>query len=170
MTDFAYQQRTDRYIALINRHERLLFWLCYRHARYRRELTLDCQQDVLTRLWVTLDSLPVTSSLRQEKAWVRWQARSVLSNLRRDAKPKALPLSAAGPLPDDDSRHEARELLDELMAYLAEEDRSLLQRQLEGYSVVEIAATLGVTPHAVAQRLLRARLRLRQVYEKLYNN
>lgn len=170
MTNSAYQQRTDRYIALITRHKNLLFWLCCRSARFRRQQALDYHQDVLQRLWYSLDTLPVNASLGREKAWVRLQVRSVLFAQRRDEPPPTLPLNAAAGLADDDRQHEARELLDELMAYLRDDDRQLLQQQLDGYTAAEMAVDLRVTPHAVELRLARIRKRLRQIYEKLYNN
>lgn len=169
MTDTEYLQRTDRYLALIESHKNTIFWLCFRYARFRRDRTLDYQQDVLERLWRTLDTLPPDSSHASEQAWVRMQARSALGARLRDIPPsQPLPLDAVKELPVDNRQQEYRELLDELMVHLPAADHYLLLQQCRGYSADELARELGITPDAVHQRLTRARQRLRKIYEQLY--
>lgn len=61
-------------------------------------------------------------------------------------------------------RHEVRQLLDQALQQLDEKHRLVfLLRDVEGLSVKEAAAALGVTEANVKVRLLRARLRLREL-------
>lgn len=165
MTGNRYDQRTDHYIQLIQRQEGVIFWVCYFSSRFRKDKVVDYQQDVLERLWRTLDTLPEDSSPAAERAWVRMQARSAIGAQQRHEHP-TLPIDDYDP-PDDDSARECRELLDEYMAYLPDDDRHLLEQQLSGYSAEELAAELGITTEAVFQRLSRARRRLRTIRQQL---
>jgi hypothetical protein len=71
----------------------------------------------------------------EEKAWVEWQTRHVLSHSR---KPRDMEHNLPE-LPDDDTAAEAerRTLVADLMAQLQDEDRQLMQMRLEGYSADE---------------------------------
>ncbi len=167
----SYRQRTDRYIELMKRQEKVIFWLCCRYARFRRDRSLDLMQDVRERIWRTLDHLAVDASPDQERAWVRWQTRSVLDRHRRHAALPTAPLDQADDVADAelDRETERQELLDELMAFLPPDDRRLLQRQLQGYSAQEIAAELHLSAHTVQNRLSLARQRLSQIYTQINN-
>ncbi|MCR5445822.1 MAG: sigma-70 family RNA polymerase sigma factor [Bacteroidales bacterium] len=162
------QQRDERYLDLIERYQDPIFWLCYRRASFRRQLAFDYQQEVRLRIYTSLDTLSPDATPRQEHAWVVSQARSVLSNLARHEHP-TLPLGAAGLLVDHDAQREARETIDELMAYLPDDERLLLTQQLEGYSVDEIASGLHLPEPAVRKRISRAKQHLRDIYNRLYN-
>lgn len=60
-------------------------------------------------------------------------------------------------------RHETQRLLDDALAHLDEKHRTVfLLRDVEGLSVAETAAALGLTESNVKMRLLRARLQLRE--------
>lgn len=157
-----------RYLSLIERHQDLIFWRCYRHARYRRQQAFDYQQEVRLRIYVSLGTLWPDANEHEERAWVKLQIRSVLSNLRC-VEHSDLPLEAADQVPDSDEQRENRELLDDLLAYLADDDRQLLQWTLDGYSGVEIADRLGIDINTAYKRISRAKQRMVGVYKRLYN-
>jgi RNA polymerase sigma-70 factor (ECF subfamily) len=71
---------------------------------------------------------------------------------------------AFGTRPDDDpiKLMEAREKLDRLLAPLSNQDRLLLiLREIEGFSIPELAEIFGFNPNTLKVRLFRARLRVK---------
>ena len=83
------------------------------------------------RIYISLGTLRPDASVHEERAWLKLQIRSVLSNLRCVER-SDLPLETAGQVAARDDRREARELIDDLLAHLADDDRQLLQWQLDG--------------------------------------
>lgn len=169
LTEVHTPEYVGRYLSLIERYQDLIFWRCYRHARFRRQQAFDYQQEVRLRIYVSLGTLRPDASVHEERAWVKLQIRSVLSNLGC-SEHTDLPLEAAGQVADCDEQREARELIDELLAYLAVDDRQLLQWQLDGYSGAEIALRLGIDIDTAYKRISRAKRRMKEVYERLYND
>lgn len=74
-------------------------------------------------------------------------------------------VSAGRPPVDANSRAETRELLDRLLATLPEQDQQLLVlKEMEGFSVQELAEILHLNVNTVKVRLFRARGRIMDVY------
>ena len=170
MTDEAYRQRVNSYLALLGRHQGILLWLCLRYARFRKYLALDYMQDVNERIWRTFDELRADASAGEERSWVAFQAHSVLSNHLRRRRPPLVPLDALGDLADDSlQRQEEVELIDELLSHLPDDDRQLLLDYSYGIPTEKMASDRGIRPEALRQRLTAARRRFRAVYDKLYN-
>ncbi|MGA7916298.1 MAG: sigma-70 region 4 domain-containing protein, partial [Candidatus Acidiferrales bacterium] len=64
-------------------------------------------------------------------------------------------------------RAEARDLLERMMEKLPEQDRELLfLKEVEGFSVQELAEILELNVNTVKVRLFRARARLMDVYRR----
>ncbi len=69
---------------------------------------------------------------------------------------------------DPERRASLRDLVERLFARLPGEDRMLLTlREVEGFSVEEIAATLKLNENTVKVRLFRARQRLLEAYRRM---
>lgn len=139
----------------------------------------DVVQQTFLSLIEHIDSFRGESSVA---AWVlRIATNHALKVLRKRRGLPTVPLDAGGPdqatdLPhpeyiadwrDDPAdlagRHEVRELLDRAAAELDDKYRVVfVLRDVEGLSVKETAAALGLTESAVKVRLLRARLQLRE--------
>src|SRR5579864_6921527 len=76
-------------------------------------------------------------------------------------------VSAERPPVDANSRAETRELLDRLLATLPEQDQQLLVlKEMEGFSVQELAEILQLNVNTVKVRLFRARGRIMDVYRR----
>ncbi len=74
-------------------------------------------------------------------------------------------VSADGPPVDANSRAETRELLDRMLDTLPEQDQQLLVlKEMEGFSVQELAEILHLNVNTVKVRLFRARGRIMDVY------
>jgi RNA polymerase sigma-70 factor (ECF subfamily) len=64
-------------------------------------------------------------------------------------------------------RAEARDLLERMMEKLPQQDRELLiLKEVEGFSVQELAEILELNVNTVKVRLFRARARLMEVYRR----
>lgn len=146
------------YTALLCRHRRLVWTLCWARARGDLERCRDLVQDVSLSLWEHYGKLRPEASALEERAWVVWHTRSVLNHHHRRPTPVLVPL------PTDLSSEEdsCKETLDELLDRLNNTDRQLVQLRLEGYTADEIAEKTGLKRDAVYQRLHRIIERLRK--------
>lgn len=154
--------REDSYQALLKRHGWLVWRRCWLRARGDRERCRDLMQEVFIGLWLRFDSLRPGCSVAEERAWVRWVTRSVLDHQgrRQQAETVALTPELEDTLaePADESLSEQ---LDDYLATLSDDDRRLMQMQLDGYCADEIAAQMGIARDAVYQRIHRAVARMR---------
>ena len=79
-------------------------------------------------------------------------------------------VSADRPPESSSARAEAREILERMLAALPEQDRQLLVlKEMEGFSVQELAEILNLNVNTVKVRLFRARGRIMDVYRRRMN-
>lgn len=165
---------------LITRHERQIYSLAYRILQNPPDAEDVTQQAFLS----AVENL---AKFREEASFATWLYRiatfAALKVIRKRQGLATVSLEAATePYDDYDSiphpeyiadwkqspeqlvtRHETRRLLDEALAKLTEKHRLVfLLRDVEGLSVTETAAALGLSESNVKMRLLRARLQLRE--------
>lgn len=114
-------------------------------------------------LWENYDKLRPESTPREERAWVRWQTRSVFYRMQRQHHVETQPLTdrMAATLVDEDSR-QAKEDLEELMATLSPDEQRMVRLQMEGYQANEIASIMGLKRNAVYQRMHRIVVKARR--------
>ena len=145
----------------LSTYSALIWSMCRDAACGDSELCRDLFQEVSIRLWLHISELDMNAKPYQQKAWVEWQVRHVLSHSR---KPREMEHNLPE-LPDDDTAAEAerRTLVADLMAQLQDEDRQLMQMRLEGYSADEIAQATGLKRDAVYQRIHRIVARMRKM-------
>jgi RNA polymerase sigma factor (sigma-70 family) len=146
---------------LLRTYAALIWSMCRDASHGDAERCRDLFQDVSVRLWLHIGELRKDAKHHEEKAWVEWQARHVLSHSR---KPHELE-HVLPELSDDDDAAEAerRTLVADLMAQLQPEDRRLVQMHIEGYSTGEIAERMGLKRDAVYQRMHRIVARMRKL-------
>ena len=165
---------------LVSRHERRVFTLALRILQNPHDAEDVSQQALLN----ALEGLP---GFRGEASFATWLSRiatfAALKILRKRRGLDTVSLEeATEPREDYDSiphpeyiadwkesperlveRNETRRLLDEALGQLDEKHRLVfLLRDVEGLSVRETAAALGLSTANVKVRLLRARLQLRE--------
>lgn len=159
MTD-ELEQLHAFYTALVRRNAPLIRWLCLRQADGDNALCNDLVQEVLLGLWLHLDSYRREVP---ERVWVIWKTRTILYDYRRHRlpPPERLAYEVADSLAEE--IFHARESLDELTAYLTDEERALVQRQLDGYNIAEIAGQMGLTTNAVYKRMHHVIKKLRKI-------
>ncbi|MEI7955761.1 MAG: sigma-70 family RNA polymerase sigma factor [Verrucomicrobiota bacterium] len=166
---------------LANRHEKRVYSLALRMMRHEQDA-----QDVTQQAF--LSALEHLDGFRGEAEFSTWLMRiathAALKLIRKRDGLDTVSLEAATESTDDDepiphpeyiadwrhspeelvARNETRRLLDEALVQLDEKHRLVfLLRDVEGMSVKEAAASLGLSEANVKVRLLRARLQLREL-------
>jgi RNA polymerase sigma-70 factor (ECF subfamily) len=164
---------------LIRRHQQRVFGLVSGILR-RREDVEDVVQQVFLKVFVSLKRFD------QRAAFSTWLYKiSVNECWDYLRKKKVRPLvyeadlseeqvsrldgvvSADQPKASSSDRAEARDLLERMMEKLPEQDRELLVlKEVEGFSVQELAEILELNVNTVKVRLFRARARLMDVYRR----
>jgi RNA polymerase sigma-70 factor, ECF subfamily len=164
---------------LIRRHQQRVFGLVSGILR-RREDVEDVVQQVFLKVFVSLRRFDHRSAF---STWLyKISVNECWDYLR---KKKVRPLvyeadlseeqvsrldgivSADRPTESSTSRTEARDLLERMMERLPEQDRQLLiLKEVEGFSVQELAEILDLNVNTVKVRLFRSRARLMDVYHK----
>ncbi|MFZ3216764.1 MAG: sigma-70 family RNA polymerase sigma factor [Candidatus Acidiferrales bacterium] len=164
---------------LIRRHQQRVFGLVSGILR-RREDVEDVVQQVFLKVFVSLKRFD------QRAAFSTWLYKiSVNECWDYLRKKKVRPLvyeadlseeqvsrldgvvSGERPPQGSSDRAEARDLLERMMEKLPEQDRQLLMlKEVEGFSVQELAEILDLNVNTVKVRLFRARARLMDVYRR----
>lgn len=160
------EHNNDKAVELLLRHRRIVWWLCLRHARGEFDYGHDLVQEVAAVLCRCVPHLHPGASTKEEQAWVHRITRTVLSNLSRRPTVPTVPLKAKHDHAEHDEKKEQRELLDELAAHL-DDDRTMLQLHLDGFSNYEIGIILELKTDTVRQRMYRLVFKLREIYEIL---
>lgn len=136
------------------------------------EVARDLAQDILVAVW---RAWPAFRGQCSERTYVaRIAQHRIATHVGRAVRvPAHGPLSdelvAAGPGPEELAiRHDERERLNVAVRGLPLALREVAVLMLEGFTPAEIAATLGISPNAVAIRGTRARDALRIVLEAIH--
>jgi RNA polymerase sigma-70 factor (ECF subfamily) len=167
---------TGEFAELVRRHQPRVCGLLHRYERDAQRVE-DLAQETFLKAWRALDQFDGRAPFEH---WIsRIAVRTALDHLRREKRHKneiGLPELGEDVLdwlrgPDErnelDSR-DAAEVLQRAMRELSPADRVVITLQeLEGCSVKEIAAVLGVSGIAVRVRAVRARAKLKRALEKL---
>lgn len=155
---------SDAYTALLMRHRTMLWRMCRVRALGDRDRSCDLLQEVSIALWLNFDKLRPDATPHQERAWVRWQARSVFDQIKRRRQLPTEPLNDAlsDNLSDEDILR-SKELLDDLFSALEPDEQRMMQLYLKGYHADEIGKHMGLSRNAVYQRMHRAVQKMRRV-------
>ena len=151
---------TDRhraYTALLMRHRDMLWRMCWRRADEDYDRCCDLMQDVSIALWDNFDKLRPDAVAGQERAWVRWQARSVFYQKGRQQKPETVSLgeNVCDSVSAEDQL-QRKETIDNLLSALDSEEQRMVQMYLQGYRGDEISQQMGISRDNYYQRMHRA--------------
>ena len=150
------------YYELLERHRRMVWNLCRRAARGDWDRTNDLVQEVSIALWERFGQLRPDASPQEERAWVRWQARSVLDLQRRKQHLATVPLTDEMAEIIADEETSDKEMVEEVMELLTPEEQRMVRLKLCGYDTREVAKRMHLTPDAVYQRMHRIILKARR--------
>ena len=146
----------DTYTSLLLRHREMIWRLCWRYSKHDLERCSDLVQEVALALWQHFGHLRKGATPFEQEAWVYFRTRTVLRNLHRNPANQPLP-RITDDLADSlaDTRDDDRELVDDLLSLLTDEERRLVRLRLEGYSAEEISRKTGLSCAAVYQNMHR---------------
>jgi RNA polymerase sigma-70 factor (ECF subfamily) len=169
----------DEFAELVRRYQSRVFAILHRYER-DTHLVEDLAQETFVKAWRALEQFDGRAPFEH---WIsRIAARTALDHLRRGQRRKnevglpELGEDALDWLRSDDEKNEldarsAAEVLELAMRELPPADRVVITMQeLEGRSVKEIAAAIGVSGLAVRVRAVRARAKLKRALEKIYQD
>ena len=146
----------------MKRYGRLVWYWCYRHTWGDDIRSRDLTQDTWLLVWDNLYRLRHDATAAEQRAWLKTLVRTAASRRWRQDR---VPVDTVGTDIDvtaDTSLRQMRETLDELMAYLPDDDRRLLGL-LDGYRLHEAAQILAISPSAAAQRRHRAVQHMKEI-------
>ena len=157
-----FEQLLDRYKLALN--ARCVFWF-----GGNAEKAKDAYQDILTMLWLQMDSWRPDMSRKEESLWVLNVARRVLRSNYGKKKYKVV-------LCNDVEIFEKnmnivvcnRELMDELKTQLDDGDRMVVENILQGFTINDMATMYGIEQKAMEKRRHRAIQKLTEKYNELY--
>ena len=164
---------------LIRRHQQRVFGLVNGILR-RRDDVEDVVQQVFLKVFVSLKRFDQRSAfstwlykISVNECWDYLRKRKVRpltyeADLSEDQVSRLDGVASADKPPEDPSqRAEARDLLERMLERLPEEDQQLLMlKEVEGFSVQELAEMLNLNVNTVKVRLFRSRARLTEVYKR----
>lgn len=156
---------TARYCELIRRHERMLRWLCLRHAHGDAGRADDYFQEVALSLWEQLPVILPDISPQQERSYIKEAAHLVLSHCSRKKQIDLQKLQIEMTLAFDRHGDENEQLLNNLMDALPKDDYLIVKYYRAGFTAPDIAHILGLKPNTVSQRLHRAIVKMCNIYE-----
>lgn len=153
--------RNSAYYELLERYRPMVWRLCWRHARGDWDRCNDLVQEVSIALWERFGQLPPDAPPQVQRAWVRWQTRSVLDLQRRKQHLVTEPLTDAMTKTLVDDSENDKEKVAEVMELLTPEEQRLVRLQLCGYNAAEVAQIMHLTRDAVYQRMHRIVIKAR---------
>lgn len=159
---------TDRhsaYTALLMRHRDMLWRLCLNRANGDGDRSQDLLQEITIALWQNFGKLRRDASTGQERAWVRWQARSVFYQIERRRRISTVPIDEnlqSDNIADEEAQ-QRKETLDNLLAALSPEEQRMMRLYLDGYQGDEIGERMGISRNTVYQKIRRALQKMRNV-------
>lgn len=160
----------DRYDALLDRYGMTVRRMCWLRSSGDEVVCWELIQECRIALWRRLPMLKAGADTLQEAAWVVWTCRSVFSHWRRRRKELLLTfdltLADAVPAPTNDGN---RELVEELASGLSRSERLALSLMIEGYSLKESAAILGIRADSVGRMRGRIIQKMKKRYEEIQN-
>ena len=162
------QSDQERFLALIEPHQRALLKVCWAYGRTPHDRD-DLLQEIVGRLWASF------ASYDPSRKFSTWMFRVALNVAIDDQRRRqrwgrtAIALDLGLDVEDviaNDSKPELLGELRELLERLNDADRALLLLALEGHSYREIAAILGTSESNVGTRLNRLKTPLRKTAQE----
>lgn len=160
------RQRYEDYKSFMRRHQKTVWRVCYDFAHGDIPRCEDMVQEVWIMLWLKFDTMTSRAEW-QQRVWVRRVTRSVLVDLYRHEHPPLEPITAEMEETVAAESSDVAERIDDLFAILTPDEQRLMRMRLDGYSAEEIAASFGIVPNAVYQRVNRIMNKLRNYATRL---
>ncbi|MBI1884375.1 MAG: RNA polymerase sigma factor [Chlamydiae bacterium] len=170
---------------LVRRHKTYVMRVVYRYARDEHEVD-DLAQQAFLKAYFSLKSYRAKAPFQHWLSRIathvaldhlRWRHRkkedffSEMTDENTELLETILTDASEEKLEDDQTKREARELLEKVLAKLTSQDEWLMRAvELDNKTIKEISEMTGWSISAVKVRLFRARKKMRKVLEKLLTN
>ena len=160
----------ERYMALLEAFNRHIERYCVVHSNSRAEAD-DLMQEVFLAVWENIDGLHADSTPPQVNRWLYKVMRTVfIRHLRRRPAPgSTIDLADVAEIQAEEPDYDD-ELVEELVAYLPDNDQQILSLRFAGYSNIEIAQRLGIKENTLNKRMSRITKKIKDIYTQLYEN
>ena len=162
-------EREKDFEQLLNRYKLALKVRCATWCRGNTEKAKDAYQDILTMLWLQMDSWRPDMSRKEESLWVLNVARRVLRSNYGKKKYKVVLCNDVEVFEKNINIEVCnRELIDELKTHLDDKNRMVVENILQGFTINDMATMYGIEQKAMEKRRHRAVQKLTEKYNELY--
>jgi RNA polymerase sigma-70 factor (ECF subfamily) len=149
------------FVEMITENQGILHKICNAYASPAERQ--DLFQEILTNLWLSIDSFRKESKL---STWMYKVALFTAMNYQRKEKLRSFDSLRETDAADKTSS-EAAETIQTAIQMLRPEERALLILHMEDYSYEEIGDIIGISVSNVGARLTRIRKKLKTIIEKI---
>lgn len=157
-------EKNRRLEEMLNHYGKHILRYCAIHGNTDGEIR-ELVSAVCDALWRSVGRLRSPVRSPQANVWFYLVMRHAVNDYFRRCRRTihiATPQNISSPSEED------RELLLDMLQYLSEADRNLIQMHLEGYSLTEIAAHLNISYEACSKRKNRIIQKLNAIYHRYY--
>ncbi len=149
---------------------RFIIWeRCFGYSPENLDVMKDLLQEVFFALWANLDSLDAEPTSFRARHWVNLITRRTLRDKHKKIKEFHTDHNCDSlDIASYDTQIEG-DMLKDMMGYLTESERQLINDRMAGYTYEEIARKTGINAHALSERMRRTIQKLRIILKTRYN-
>ena len=153
------QTKEELFCDVVHAHRNIIYKVCYIYAP--KGMIEDYYQEVLINLWQSFDQFEGRS---KRSTWVYRIALYTCISFIRRKEPASISLTFDLSANEDNNLKEQLEELHSVISRLGHIDRALIMLWLEGYAYDEIAEITGLTRSNVAVKLMRAKDKIKEMF------
>lgn len=153
------QTKEELFCDVVHAHRNIIYKVCYIYAP--KGMIEDYYQEVLINLWQSFDQFEGRS---KRSTWIYRVALYTCISFIRRKEPASISLTFDLSTDEDSSLKEQLEELRSIISRLGHIDRALIVLWLEGYAYDEIAEITGLTRSNVAVKLMRAKDKIKEMF------
>ena len=150
----------EKFEEFVLRNKDLIWYVCKKYSMGDAFEVEDKFHEVVCHLW---KAFPRFDSRYPEPPWVYKVAVNTMMTLKR--KNIYMQSLDDDTIVDPDNDNEMVVQMQQLIDRLEEKESIIVRAYLDGFSYEEIADTVGITTPMVAMRLMRAKKKLKKMYE-----
>ena len=153
------QTKEEIFCEIVHAHRNIIYKVCYIYAP--KGMIEEYYQEVVCNLWQSFDKFEGRSKY---STWIYRVALYTCISFIRRKEPATITLSFDLSADEDSALKEQLEELHSVINRLGHIDRALIMLWLEGYSYEEIAEVTGITQSNVAVKLMRAKNKIKEMF------